>query len=255
VIQDHIKSSQVDSLKRKARSLDFPQINAQQTKKSRLLSEPAGTASSVDKWLSHLPASDNFDEVDDMSLPPSKRSRSSDSLGRRLSQSGDGTESTITRDKKYSAYRDVNYPVVLETKGSFMRSSKAELADEDKTLCEKLLITNQPKPDNSLFDDGEFESFHSLLRGRSEARVYLHLHPLFAPSAENLYICGREEFGSLIEGYNDLWVKAIPFYGPRPQPDHTYGFKWSNFTEIQRRKLNIEPTEKSYYTAREEIYL
>ena len=56
-----------------------------------------------------------------MSLPPSKRSRSSDSLGRRLSQSGDGTETTVSRDKKYSAYRDVNYPVVLETKGSFMR--------------------------------------------------------------------------------------------------------------------------------------
>jgi hypothetical protein len=146
----------------------------------------------------NLPASDNFDN---MSLPPSKRSRSSDSLGRRLSQSGDGTETTVSRDKKYSAYRDVNYPVVLETKGSFMRPSEAGLVDEDKRLYERLLLTSQPKPHNSLFDDEQFETFHSLLRGRSEARVYLHLHPLIVPSAENLYISGREEFGGLIEGY------------------------------------------------------
>lgn len=74
------------------------------------------------------------------------------------------------------------------------------------------------------------------------------------PSVENLYICGREEFAGFIEGHNDPWIKSFPFYGPRPQPDHTYGFKWSNFTEQQRRKLMIEPTEKLYYTAREDIY-
>ena len=149
---------------------------------------------------SDLPSGEKFDKLNDMNLPLSKRSRSSDSLSRRLSQSGDSTESTVSRDKKYSAYRDVNYPVVLETKGSFMRPSKAELVDEDKTLLEKLLVTSQPKPDNSLFDDEQFEKFHSLLRGRSEARVYLDLHPLIVSSAENLYISGREEFGGLIEG-------------------------------------------------------
>lgn len=252
VIQDYIESSQVNTLKRKARSLDPPQTNAQPAKRSR--SEPTETFSSVEKWLSHLPYDEPFDESDDMSLPPPKRSRSSDTLSRRPSQSGDSTESTVSRDKKYSAYRDVNYPVVLETKGSFMRPSKAGLVDEDKTLSEKLLVLSQPVPDNSLFDDARFEKFHSLLRGRSEARVYLDLHPLIVPSAENLYISGREEFDGLIEGHNDLWVKSIPFYGPRPQPDHTYGFKWSNFTETQRRKLNIEPTEQSLYTAREDIY-
>ena len=252
VIQDYIESSQVNTLKRKARSLDPPQTNAQPAKRSR--SEPTETFPSVEKWLLHLPCDEPFDEADDMSLPPPKRSRSSDTLSRRPSQSGDSTESTVSRDKKYSAYRDVNYPVVLETKGSFMRPSKAGLVDEDRILSEKLLVLSQPVPDNSLFDDARFEKFHSLLRGRSEARVYLDLHPLIVPSAENLYISGREEFDGLIEGHNDLWVKSIPFYGPRPQPDHTYGFKWSNFTETQRRKLNIEPTEQSLYTAREDIY-
>jgi len=39
----------------------------------------------------------------------------------------------------------------------------------------------------------------------------------------------------------------------RSQTTH-FGFKWSNFTEQQRRRLQIEPTDKSYYTAREDIY-
>ncbi|KAJ9616184.1 hypothetical protein H2204_014028 [Knufia peltigerae] len=215
--------------------------------------QPSDIGAFVEKWLSSVPPSEECDIQDAMSLPPSKRSRSSDSLSRRPSQSGDGTESTVSADKKYSAYKDVNYPVVLETKGSFMRPSDAGLVKEDKTLCEKLLSTHQPRPDHSLFDD-RFDKFQTLIRGRSEARVYLDLHPLLVPSVENLSISGREEFRGLIEGHNDPWVKGISFYGPRPQPDRTYGFKWSNFTEIQRRKLRIDPLEKSYYTAREDIY-
>ena len=189
-----------------------------------------------------------------MSQPPSKRSRSSDSLGRIPSQPGDETETTVSRDAKYSAYKDVNYVVVLETKNSFMRISAAGLIEEDLKLCERLLSENQPIPQNTMFEDDRFEEFCSHLQDRSEARVYLDLHPLLVPSAENLFIRGQRTLQYLIEGYNDRWVKAIPFYGPRPQPDHTVGFKWSAFTELQRRKLGIEPTSKSFYTAREDIY-
>lgn len=151
-------------------------------------------------------------------------------------------------------YRDGNYRVVLETKGSFTCPSEAGLIDEDRKLCDQLLNETQPIPSDILFGDDHFPRFHRNLRGRSEARICLDLHPRVAPSVENLYICGRREFEGLIEGHNDPWVKAIPFYGPRPQPDHTFGFKWTNFTEEHRRKLGIEPTEKSYYTAREDIY-
>ncbi|KAK5069380.1 hypothetical protein LTR51_008630 [Lithohypha guttulata] len=255
---DHIQSPSSSPFprKRKAKSLDYPSS----IKRTRLTSEPAQAPSPIDTWLSQLPRSedfeplDNFETINNMSQPPSKRSRSSDSLGRALSQSGDGTETTISREKKYSVYKDVNYPVVLETKGSFMRPSKAGMLGEDKELCQRLLTHSQPIPYDVLFDDEHFERFHSNLRGRSEARVCVDLHPRIVPSVENLYINGREEFEGLIEGHNDSWVKSIPFYGPRPQPDHTFGFKWSNFTEQQRRKMNIEPTEKSYYTAREDIY-
>ena len=135
-----------------------------------------------------------------------------------------------------------------------MRPSQAGLAQEDQRLCQRLLLDDQAVPHNSLFDEELFESFCFLLQGRSEARVYLDLHSLLVPSAENLYISGWKELGNLIQGYNDSWVKAVPFYGPRPQPDHTVGFKWSAFNEEQRRKLGIDPMEKSFYTAREDIY-
>ena len=135
-----------------------------------------------------------------------------------------------------------------------MRASKAGLFREDKELYDKLFTNVQPRSGDDLFSDAHFNAFHTNLRGRSEARICIDLHPRLVPSIENLSICGREEFAGLIEGHNDPWVKAISFYGPRPQPDHTFGFKWSNFTDQQRRRLMIEPSEKSYYTAREDIY-
>lgn len=224
--------------------------------------ENAEARTTLGWWLSNLSKEEDFEYqglpsvVSAMSQPTPKRSRSrsSDSLGRGLSQSGDGPETAFSREKKYSVYEDVNYQVVLEMKGSFMRPSKAGMVKEDKELCERLLKTSQPTVSDALFSDDHFDKFCSNLRGRSEARICLDLHPRLVPSVENLYICGREEFAGFIEGHNDPWVKSIPFYGPRPQPDHTYGFKWSNFTEQQRRKLMIEPTEKSFYTAREDIY-
>ena len=45
-----------------------------------------------------------------------------------------------------------------------------------------------------------------------------------------------------------------PIYGPKPQPDHARGLKWSTFSESQRRKLGVKPDEKSLYTAREDMY-
>jgi hypothetical protein len=251
--QDPVPASRLDASLQGRRVPDSasPQLrsgNRSGTHPSYVRSNP-----SIDEWLCALPEDKKFEVVDEMSLPPSKRSRSSDSLISQLSQSGDGTESTVSREKKYAAYRDVNYPVVLETKGSFMRSSEAGLVPEDKALHEELLHTVQTKPTSPLFNS-QYDRFHSLLRGRSESRIYLDLHPLIVPSAENLFIMGRKEFEGLVEGHNDLWVKAVPFYGPRPQPDHTYGFKWSNFTEKERKKLNIDPSDKSYFTAREDIY-
>ena len=135
-----------------------------------------------------------------------------------------------------------------------MHPSKSGMVDEDKKLCDELLTITRPIDPDILFDDKHFKSFHANLRGRSESRISADIHPRLMPSAENLYIRGHEEFSGLREGHNDPWTKSIKFYGPRPQPDHTFGFKWSNFNEEQRAKLCIEPTQKSLYTAREDIY-
>jgi hypothetical protein len=232
--------------KRKAESFD---ADRRSRKRHRKLSQ-TDTHPSVDEWLSNVP-----ETFEDMSQPSSKRSRSSDALGRRLSQSSDETETTVSRDGKYSVYKNLNYAMILETKNSFMRASPTGIIDEDQKLCHKFLEDqDHPIPQNSMFDADKFEGFCSHLQGRSEARVYLQLHPLFVPSAENLFICGQKNLEYLIEGYNDRWVKAIPFYGSQPQPDHTVGLKWSAFTELQRRKLGIDFTSKSYYTARDDIY-
>lgn len=189
-----------------------------------------------------------------MNPPTSKRPRPSDVLVRRLSSSGRSTDTALSKEKKYSVYKDVNYPVVLETKGSFMRASEQGLTEEDEAFCMTLYTNVQALPPDLLFDDDHFVKFHSNLHDRSEARITADLHSRIMPSVENICIGGRADFAGLIEGHNDLWVKAIPFFGPRPQPDHTIGFRWWNFTQVQRRKLNIEPTAKSLYTAREEMY-
>ncbi|KAJ5547488.1 hypothetical protein N7513_004722 [Penicillium frequentans] len=74
------------------------------------------------------------------------------------------------------------------------------------------------------------------------------------PSAENQYIRGNQSLKDVIDGYNDPWLKTEPIYGPKPQPDHARGLRWSTFSEDQRRKLGIKPDEKSPYTVREDMY-
>ncbi|QKX64380.1 uncharacterized protein TRUGW13939_11554 [Talaromyces rugulosus] len=77
--------------------------------------------------------------------------------------------------------------------------------------------------------------FHNVLQNRSETRLFMDLHPLLIPSAENQFIQGKARLKDVIDGYNDLWVKMEPIYGPKPQPDHARD-------------------KKSLYTAREDIY-
>ena len=56
-----------------------------------------------------------------------------------------------------------HYVVVLETKNSFIRASKAGITDDDRGLCHRLLETKQTLPKDSTFDNEYFEEFYSLL--------------------------------------------------------------------------------------------
>lgn len=135
-----------------------------------------------------------------------------------------------------------------------MRSSDAGPTAEDVELCQRLLDPLVEYPRGTLFDNEFVEDFHKSLRNRSEARLLVYLHPLLMPSAENLFIQGRTELKDVIDGYNDPWLKTEPIYGPKPQPDHARGLRWSTFSESQRRKLGVKPEEKSLYAVREDMY-
>ncbi|KAF4546982.1 Hypothetical protein D9617_77g092360 [Elsinoe fawcettii] len=236
------------------------ELNSQPRKRTRLLSDGVRAEGKLAWWLSTSEQEEDFRQTapdatfDDMDRPSPKRSRSeSDTFADTLSPSGDGTDTSLSQGRKYSLYQSANYPTVLETKGSYMRASDSGMVEQDWELCKTLLTSTQELERDILFDL-HFEKFHANLRGRSEARICTDLHPRLAPSVENLFIAGRTSFGALVEGYNDAWLKSVPFYGPRPQPDHTYGFRWDCFSQLQRRKLKIDPQQKSLYTAREDIY-
>ncbi|KAJ5976629.1 hypothetical protein N7481_010336 [Penicillium waksmanii] len=215
---------------------------------------PTELTDGIYEWI---PAPLEVDALETMSQPSSKRSRSrsiSTDRGRARSVSSENSESSSTRDTRSYAYRAVNYVTILETKGCFMRPSPAGPVPDDIALCERLLGQPVELPNCTLFDDAYITDFHNTLRNRSEARLLVDLHPLIMPSAENQYIQGNESLKDVIDGYNDPWLKTEPIYGPKPQPDHARGLKWSTFSESQRRKLGIKPDEKSPYTAREDMY-
>ncbi|BDD57620.1 hypothetical protein MAP00_002971 [Monascus purpureus] len=202
-----------------------------------------------------IPApSEEFNEVDIMSQPASKRSRSqSPSTDRGRPRSVSPSASASSRDAKSHAYKAANYVTILETKGCFMRHSPAGPTSKDVELCQRLLHQPVEIP-RGLFDDEFIEDFHNALRNRSEARLLVDLHPLLMPSAENLFIQGKDGLKDVIDGYNDPWLKTEPIYGPKPQPDHARGLRWSTFSDNQRRKLGIKPDEKSLYAVREDMY-
>ncbi|QKX63643.1 uncharacterized protein TRUGW13939_10814 [Talaromyces rugulosus] len=232
-------------------------INTKQTGKqerghSTIPPRSKSTNKRIFDWIP--PPSEEFYDADVMDQPASKRSRSrsiSTDRGRPRSTSSDTTSS---RDHKSSAYKDPNYVTILETKGCFMRPSEAGPVLEDIELCRRLLQQPIENPQGTLLDDNFIEDFYNSLRNRSEARLLVDLHPHLMPSAENQYIQGRRWLKNVIDGYNDPWLKTEPIHGPRPQPDHARGLKWSTFSEQQRRKLGIKPAEKSLYIARDDMY-
>ncbi|KAM5441680.1 hypothetical protein MferCBS31731_003361 [Microsporum ferrugineum] len=161
---------------------------------------------------------------------------------------------SASADTKSRTYKDMNYVLTLETKGYFMHPSDAGPTPEDVALCERLLNQTAKTPRGTLFDDEFIGRFHNRLHTRSEARLLVDLHSLLVPSAENNFIRGREELKDVIDGYNDSWLRTEPIFGPKPQPDHARGLRWSAFSESQRRKLGIKPGENSHYAVRDDMY-
>ncbi|KAI9731871.1 MAG: hypothetical protein M1835_003510, partial [Candelina submexicana] len=75
------------------------------------------------------------------------------------------------------------------------------------------------------------------LQDRNEAMIIQDIALLIVPSAQTLATYGAMHLDHLNESVNEGWNSAIPFCGPRPQPDYSVGFGRSAFTDEQLEKL------------------
>lgn len=120
------------------------------------------------------------------------RKNSTPSLRRKRSELGLSTPSSVTpsdqrpREEKSAPYRNPQYELVLNTKGTFMDKSELGITDTSKRLCQNLLNTEQTVPRETLFDNDIFEDTCRNLQGKNEARVIQDVSRLIVPSAEAL---------------------------------------------------------------------
>lgn len=194
------------------------------------------------------------------------RKKSSSSLRGKQSEAGSAAPSSTTSsnqkqmEAKSTSYTRPSYETVLATKGSFMRKFDLGITDASKRLCRNLLEAEQSVLQDSLFRDDLFDETCESLRARNEAMVARDISPLICPSAQVLRINGAKHLKPLNESVNEGWNSAIPFYGPRPQPDYSVGFGRSAFTNNQLEKLipfvgEVTDTFTSYFMATWQMYL
>lgn len=141
------------------------------------------------------------------------------------------------RKEKSAPYTSAQYPLLLETKGSYMTTSPLDIEDDSKRLCDVLINSEQPVPKPSLFDDDIFAKVCGNLLNKNEARVLRDISQLIVPSAEQSAL-RADHLDHVIESVNEGWNNSIPLTGMRPQPDYSVGFRRRAFTKDQINKLS-----------------
>jgi hypothetical protein len=202
-----------------------------------------------------------MDRFRDLVQPALARKKSSASLRRKRSDASINTETAPTRtpsdqlprEQKSAPYRHPRYETQLGERGSFMGKYKEGISVKSKEICQRLRKSLQSPPKDTLFEDNLFEDTLDSIRGRNETRVIRDIAQLIVPSAEILAIRGVSHLKILRETTNAGWNNAIPFYGSRPQPDYSLGFKREAFTRQQLQKLQPfignDPEDCSYFAA------
>ncbi|KAI0908040.1 hypothetical protein F4823DRAFT_640626 [Ustulina deusta] len=142
-----------------------------------------------------------------------------------------------SREEKSASYRDARYPLLLQTKGSYMDISELGITDASEHLIRDLLGSEKPVPTGTLFDDDIFVNACRNLQNKNEARIILDISRLIVPSAESLAL-RIKGLRHLTESVNEGWNNSIPLTGTRPQPDYSVGFKREAFTAEQLTKLS-----------------
>ncbi|KAF1978851.1 hypothetical protein BU23DRAFT_586690 [Bimuria novae-zelandiae CBS 107.79] len=195
------------------------------------------------------------------------RGRQSSVAQRKRSDASINAESVLSRtpsdqqprEQKSAPYRHPRYEGQLRERGSFMGKHEEGITAESKELCGKLLRAPQLQPEHTLFDEDLFEDTLDMIKGRNETRVIRDIAQLIVPPGEILAHRGAEHLKILRETTNAGWNNAIPFCGPRPQPDYGLGFKREAFNRLQLQKLQPfvgnELEDCSYVAATYDMYL
>ncbi|KAF1999267.1 hypothetical protein P154DRAFT_554896 [Amniculicola lignicola CBS 123094] len=186
-----------------------------------------------------------MDRFRDLVQPALVRKKSLASLRRKRSDASIDNETVSTRtpsdqqprEQKCAPYRHRRYEGQLSERGSFMSRYKGGISAKSKALCQRLLNSPQSPPKDTFFKDEVFEKVLESVKGRNETRVIRDIAQLIVPPAEPLAILGAEHLDPLRETTNAGWNSAMPFHGPRPQPDYSLGFKREAFTPEQLQKL------------------
>ncbi|KAK3174885.1 hypothetical protein OEA41_002131 [Lepraria neglecta] len=168
------------------------------------------------------------------------------------------TSLTCSSDQKKSAqYRDICYNTLLAAKWSFIYESDIGITDASKSLCRRLLESEQDVPKDSLFRDDLFNRTCRKIQDRNKTMVIRDIALLIVPSAQILAIYGATHLDHLNESVNEGWTGAIPVQGPQPQPDYSVGFGRSAFTDEQLNKLDPligSVFDTSYFVATYRMY-
>lgn len=194
-----------------------------------------------------------MDRFRNLVQPALARKKSSASLRINTETLPTRTPSNQQGEQKRAPYRHPRYEGQLSERGSFMSRYKGGISAKSKELCQKLL---RSPPKGTLFEDGLFEDTLEAIKGRNETRVIRDIAQLIVPPAEILAIRGTEHLKILRETTNAGWNNAIPFSGPRPQPDYSLGFKREVFFTRERLQ-NLQPfigEDCSYFAATYDMY-
>ncbi|KAK3681829.1 hypothetical protein B0T22DRAFT_387673 [Podospora appendiculata] len=166
------------------------------------------------------------------------RTKSSSNLRKRsISATSTTPSDQKPREEKSAPYRDARYPLLLQTKGSYMDISELGITDTSKNLVKDLLSGEQLVPKETLFDDDIFVDACRNLNNKNEARIIQDISRLIVPSAESLALRNRN-LKRLVESVNEGWNNSVPLTNTRPQPDYSVGFKRDAFTKDQLDKLS-----------------
>lgn len=177
---------------------------------------------------------------------------------KRSSPSKQSETSSVSSREGRNPVKNRRYEQTLAAAGIFMDDDdKVAITDACKVLCRKLLETNQPMPEDSLFNDSLFKRICQRVRNRNEARVVRDLSPLLVPSAEILHVRGATKLEHLLDNVDESWSNCIPLVSPRPKPDFSVGLKPTAFTSEQLKKLKPyvgDGRTASRFVATDEMY-